>query len=64
MFLVVGNVSVYSEAPMLILSISSLVLVGLVFEDAQRGKVCVRAFIWVSILGAFGLYCVILKKTR
>ena len=49
---------------MLILSISSLVLVGLVFEDAQRGKVCVRAFIWVSILGAFGLYRVILKKTR
>jgi hypothetical protein len=44
---VVGDVSVDSEA-LVISSISSRGFAGPVFEDAQRGRVCVRVFKWMS----------------
>jgi hypothetical protein len=57
-FSVVGDVTVDSEAPVVTSSIS-LGFAGPVFEDAHRGRVCVRVFIGV---GARALYCVILKQ--
>ena len=44
---VVGDVPVDSEAPVVTSSISPG-FAGPVFEDAHRGRVCVRAFIGVS----------------
>jgi hypothetical protein len=44
---VVGDVPVDSEAPVVTSSISPG-FAGSVFEDAHRGRVCVRAFIGVS----------------
>nr|BAD36319.1 unknown protein [Oryza sativa Japonica Group] len=44
---VVGDVPVDGEAPVVILSISPG-FAGPVFEDAYRGRVCVRVFIGVS----------------
>ena len=46
-FSVVGDVPVDNEAPVVTSSIS-LGFAGPVFEDAHRGRVCVRAFIGVS----------------
>ncbi len=44
---VVGDIPVDSEAPVVI-SLISPGFAGPVFEDAHRGRVCVRVFIGVS----------------
>ena len=62
-FSVVGDVSIDSETPVVTLSISPG-FAGPVFEDAHRGRVCVRVFIGVSVhaLRVSALCCEILKK--
>ncbi len=47
MLSVVGDVPVDSETPVVTSSIS-LEFAGPVFEDAHRGRVCVRVFLGVS----------------
>ena len=56
---IVGDVPVDSEAPVVTSSISRICIVGSVFKDAHRGRVCVRVFIGVSVRA----YCERLRCT-
>jgi hypothetical protein len=53
MFSVVGDVSIDSEAPVVTLSISRFADSTRFFGGAHKGRVCVRAFLGVSVRSCY-----------
>lgn len=53
MLSIVGDMLVYSETPMVTSSISRFTGLTRLFGRANRGRLCVRVFIWMSSGGAW-----------